>query len=351
MLASVNSASVHQENAVNMMQLDMLRLQTLQTQLGNVSMQATLVIGFAIAMLGGECATARLNTRDLPIASQSVAFDCVCFVLQQYEPAHGRQRPALPVQVICAHGAWCGVLSLGSSVRQLLLCERCRLELHTLARKLTGCSVDHRAQIVVTLSAFLKQASQQTALLVSTRASVANTQVHLRLVFRLFVRSISAGFALLIWLFAGLPMRIPFDENAAEQGWAGASDEEYISALDDGGYTITCLDRHSSADEQLRNSYAYTLGGLTTLLILAMCAWGLHTFEAIKRTYEPRTVLSWYAKHRRQQQQERPPGVNKTRPLAASRSEGNGVTGGAYTYSMPEGDPGSDPDSVTGGGE
>ena len=58
MLASVNAASVHQENAVNMMQLDMLRLQTLQTQLGNVSMQATLVIGFAIAMLGGECAAA-----------------------------------------------------------------------------------------------------------------------------------------------------------------------------------------------------------------------------------------------------------------------------------------------------
>ena len=67
-------------------------------------------------------------------------------------------------------------------MRQLLLCERCRLELHTLAHKLTGCSVNHRAQIVVTLSAFLKQASQQTALLVSTRASVANTQVHLRLV-------------------------------------------------------------------------------------------------------------------------------------------------------------------------
>lgn len=209
---------------------------------------------------------------------------------------------------------------------------------------------------MVTLSAFLKQASQQTALLVSTRASVANTQVHLRLVFRLFVRSIScfvAGFALLIWLFAGLPMRIPFDHDAAEKGWAGASDEEYISALDDGGYTITCLDRHSSVDEQLRNNYAYTLGGLTTLLIFAMCAWGLHTFEAIKRTYEPRTVLSWYAKYRRQQQQERPQAVNKTRPLAASRSEGKGVTAGGegvpFKFSMPGVDPNSDPDSVTGG--
>ena len=79
-----------------------------------------------------------------------------------------------------------------------------------------------------------------------------------------------------------------------------------------------------------------------------MCAWGLHTFEAIKRTYEPRTVLSWYAKYRRQQQQARPQAVNKTRPLAASRTEGND-TMGSHKYSMPEVDPGSDPDSVTGG--
>ena len=93
---------------------------------------------------------------------------------------------------------------------------------------------------MVTLSAFLKQASQQTALLVSTRASVANTQVHLRLVFRLFVRSIScfvAGFALLIWLFAGLPTRIPFDEKAAEQGSAEARSqlEMYYSTDDSAG--------------------------------------------------------------------------------------------------------------------
>jgi hypothetical protein len=206
-------------------------------------------------------------------------------------------------------------------------------------------------QIVVTLSAFLKQASQQSALLVSTRASVANTQVHLRLVFKLFVRSVScfvAGFALLIWLFAGLPSRVPFDHAAAEKGWAGASDEDYISALDDGGYTITCLDRHSSADEALRNSYAYALCGLTTLLISTMCAWGLRTFEAIKRTYEPRTLLSWYAKHRRLQQQGRQQAVNKTRPLAALRASVHDKDG--HEYSMTEVvDPNSDQDSVAGG--
>ena len=54
MFARIGAASVHQENAVNMMQLDMLRLSTLQTQLGNVSLQATLIIGFAISMFSGD---------------------------------------------------------------------------------------------------------------------------------------------------------------------------------------------------------------------------------------------------------------------------------------------------------
>ena len=36
------------------MQIDMLQLNVLQTQLDNVSMQATLIIGFALGMWGGE---------------------------------------------------------------------------------------------------------------------------------------------------------------------------------------------------------------------------------------------------------------------------------------------------------
>ena len=59
MYAKVSAASVEQENAVNMMQLDMLRLQTLQTQLGNLSTQATLLIGFAVGFLSGDNACGR----------------------------------------------------------------------------------------------------------------------------------------------------------------------------------------------------------------------------------------------------------------------------------------------------
>ena len=54
MWAKVNAATVAQENTVNLMQIEMLQLNVLQTQLDNVSMQAILIIGFALSMWGGE---------------------------------------------------------------------------------------------------------------------------------------------------------------------------------------------------------------------------------------------------------------------------------------------------------
>ena len=43
-----------QENAVHLMQIDMLQLSVLQTQMDNISVQSTLVAGFALAMWAGE---------------------------------------------------------------------------------------------------------------------------------------------------------------------------------------------------------------------------------------------------------------------------------------------------------
>ena len=53
MWANVNAQSVHQQNAVSLMQVDMLQLGVLQTQMDNLSVQATLPIGFALSMWGG----------------------------------------------------------------------------------------------------------------------------------------------------------------------------------------------------------------------------------------------------------------------------------------------------------
>ncbi|KAL1526467.1 hypothetical protein AB1Y20_015177 [Prymnesium parvum] len=269
MFARVQSASVHQENAVNMMQLDMLRLQTLQTQLGNVSMQATLVIGFAIAMLGGDNMTPLMDD----------------------------------VGPRCLYKSW---------VHKLL----------GLVFFLSVAGCVSFCFIVVTISAFLKQASQRTALLVSTRAAVANTGVHIRQVYSLFVKAITCfivSAVLLIWLFAGLPSRVPFDYMEAQSRWLGAGDEAYVSALDNGNYTITCLDPHNEADEKARNSYALSLAGLTTLLIVGMCTWGLRTFYRVRDTYEPRALLSWYSKYELEERRKSREGTSSPSPRDRGR--------------------------------
>ena len=54
MWARVNAQAVAQENAVNIMQIDMMQLSVLETSLDNISMQATLIIGFALGMWAGE---------------------------------------------------------------------------------------------------------------------------------------------------------------------------------------------------------------------------------------------------------------------------------------------------------
>lgn len=153
--------------------------------------------------------------------------------------------------------------------------------------------------IVVVLASYLKQASQQAALLVSTRASVANTQVHIQTVFRHFVRAITCfivSAALLIWIFAGLPSRVPFKHtiNRSLQG-------DMIEELDTGSYTIMCLDIHSASANWQRDAYMIVLSSLTTLVIAAMVAWGYHTYYLMAATYEPRELLTWYSRHKLEQ--------------------------------------------------
>ena len=47
MWATVNAQSVHQQNVVSLMQVDMLQLGVLQTQMDNLSVQATLLMAVA----------------------------------------------------------------------------------------------------------------------------------------------------------------------------------------------------------------------------------------------------------------------------------------------------------------
>ena len=61
MWAKINAAEVQQTNRVNLMQIDMLSLGVLQTQMDNLTMQSTLMIGFSMSMFGGESLNPLVN--------------------------------------------------------------------------------------------------------------------------------------------------------------------------------------------------------------------------------------------------------------------------------------------------
>ena len=52
--ARVNVSEVRMSNAISLMQIDMQQLDVLQTQMDNLTMQTTLLIGFGVSMWAGE---------------------------------------------------------------------------------------------------------------------------------------------------------------------------------------------------------------------------------------------------------------------------------------------------------
>jgi hypothetical protein len=248
MWASVTAQQVRLERQVHMMHIDVQQMTVLQTQLDNLSMQSTLVIGFALAMWGGETLTPLMDDES------------------------GR----------CLFKGWVSKL--------LGLCF-----ILTVALCVGLCFV------VVVLASYLKQAAQGAALMVSTRAAVAQTRVHIRLVYALFVGAVFSfltAAVLLIWLFAGLPFRVPW--NASE----GGHPPDEVVTLDNGEHTILCMNVHSAAHNASRDTYALWLSSLNTGLLLAMCAWGYSQFQELRHTYEPDTLLAWYAEEERRMAEE-----------------------------------------------
>lgn len=217
MWAKVNAASVHQENMVNLMQVDMLQLGVLQTQMDNLSVQATLIIGFALSMWAGETLTPLLED-------------------------HSQ---------MCIWKSWYHLVFATLFFMLVAVCISCCL-------------------IIVSIVSYIKQAAQEAALIVSTGAAVANTRYHLKALTMLFVLAYSTftlSAVLLIILYVGLPKRIDTTDE-----WRAHQEEEFLEGvfeheaegvvqLFDGSYTITCLDPRWPGDN-LRRNLAGTLIGV-----------------------------------------------------------------------------------------
>jgi len=212
MWAKVNAASVHQENMVNMMQVDMLQLGVLQTQMDNLQLQATLIIGFALSMWAGETLTPLLEDE-----SQ-----------------------------ICIWKSWYHLTFATMFFMLVAVCISCCL-------------------IIVSIVSFIKQAAQEAALIVSTGAAVACTRHHLKALNMLFIlayTTFTLSAVLLIILYVGLPKRIHFEEWTpgsdvveGEESWTPELDS--VINLFDGTHSITCLDPRLPSEDIYFCLYMY----------------------------------------------------------------------------------------------
>ena len=291
MWAKVNAASVAQENTVNLMQIDMLALNVLQTQLDNVSMQATLMIGFALGMWGGET---------LGPLVEDQGTHCI----------------------------------FKSGVHAVVAC----LFFSAVAVCITSCFIS------VVFSSYMKQAAQQAALLVATGAAVANTRRHMAFVNSSFVRAIACfmlSAVLLVWLYVGLPGRIPFalPESFDAKEIAEAEEEESVTRMYNGEFTIACIDRFDPEHNDFANRLSFTIATLNTAIILGMSAWGFMRFREVRRSYEPAVLLEWWSTYKAETAQMH----DAIRRRADDKRRG-AAGAEAHTYYQYAGD--SDPDST-----
>jgi len=111
---------------VNLMQVDMLQLGVLQTQMDNLSVQATLIIGFALSMWAGETL--------MPLLEDD--------------------------SQLCIWKSWYHLFFASVFFIFVAVCISCCL-------------------IIVSIVSYIKQAAQEAALIVSTGAAVAVTRQHL----------------------------------------------------------------------------------------------------------------------------------------------------------------------------
>ena len=111
---------------------------------------------------------------------------------------------------------------------------------------------------------------------------------------------------LLIWLYVGLPSRIPFAKHAAEKHVDGAEhtpEDESVTLMYDGEYTIACLDRFSPEDNAARDRLSLLIATLNTAIIAFLSWRGYLQYCSARTSYEPTTLLKWWRAYKAEQAQ------------------------------------------------
>ena len=280
MWASVKAASVKQENLVSLMQVDMLQLSVTQTQLDNLCLQSTLIIGFTLSILSGETLK--------PLVDDSEQ-SCI----------------------------WKSTAALAFGHILFYMIATC-----------IGCCI-----VNICLISYLKQHSQEAALTVSTGAAAAITRRHIHLVNTLFVTAMicfSIAAAFLVILFVGFPKRHHYGGPIMHD-----EDIEGLVEMPDGSWTITCLSPLDEYANKERDVHGIIIASINTSIFIAFAVFGTYKFlvraeaavsspprppprlrpparaqmirirsdseiacaQMIRRSFEPKKLLAWYVEH------------------------------------------------------
>jgi hypothetical protein len=259
MWAKINAAEVQQTNRVNLMQIDMLSLGVLQTQMDNLTMQSTLMIGFAMTMFGGETLNPLVNDQ-----SQ-----------------------------ICVYKSWYHMLF--------------GLIFFMSVTTSTSCGL-----ILVVITSFIKQATQEAALIVSTGAAVAMTRKHLdvlRQIFMILLTSFTCATGSLFILYVALPKRIEQPEPAASSSGSssGSTATGRMLSAEEGGSPADeiwrpCIDVNDPADHASVRAFGTALGVVNSSILLLMAFKLIMMYRRVRRSYEPKVLMEWYRVHSAEEQ-------------------------------------------------
>jgi hypothetical protein len=255
MWAKINAAEVQQTNRVNLMQIDMLSLGVLQTQMDNLTMQSTLMIGFAMTMFAGETLNPLVNDQ-----SQ-----------------------------MCVYKSWYHMLF--------------GLIFFMSVTTSTSCGL-----ILVVITSFIKQATQEAALIVSTGAAVAMTRKHLdvlRQIFMILLTTFTCATGSLFILYVALPKRIEQPEPAASS--SGSTATGRMLSAEEGGSPADeiwrpCIDINDPADHASVRAFGTALGVVNSSILLLMGFNLIMMYRRVRHSYEPKVLMEWYRVHSSEEQ-------------------------------------------------
>ena len=80
-------------------------------------------------------------------------------------------------------------------------------------------------------------------------------------------------------------------------------DDESITRLYDGSYTIACIDIYSRAHNESRDAQSFAIACVNTFTLAGMTFWGYCRFCSVRDSYEPHKLMAWYTNHKAETQQ------------------------------------------------